>query len=284
MNRSQYLDDSGHEPGCACRDVETGNCNRQAKPSRTRAAWIDELHAITLGHHWLVRVAGYDDVEAGGSRVNVHFLHVMQDVNADTFQFQCEVNRDLRGPGTLVIVSPDRIHGRYGAQLLENLGPADVPCVNDVLYARKGTDSFRAKQSVCVGDEAYRFQWLAAPRCCAPQCTGVWILADRRAVFAPCSSRCWCTNPTCGNMAGIEAPLPPARRSKHARRYQQSVLPALQVWDFGPAVMQRSGARLDARHGGVIAIHHDWGRYVLIFCQISDFQSYNANNKSNKSI
>jgi len=159
-------------------------------------------------------VTGYDDVEAGSSRVNVHFFHVVQDVNAHTFQFQCEVKRDLRSPRTLVIVSPDRIHGGYGTQVLENLGPADVPCVNDVLYARKRTDSLRAKQSMRIGDEAYRLQWLAAPRCCAPPVYRSLENADRRAVLVPRSSRCWCANPTCGNMAGIDAPLPPARLSK----------------------------------------------------------------------
>ena len=54
MNRSQYLDDSGYEARRACRDVETGNCYRQPESSRTRAARIDEMHAITLGHHRLV--------------------------------------------------------------------------------------------------------------------------------------------------------------------------------------------------------------------------------------
>ncbi|MFL6604374.1 MAG: hypothetical protein ACJ8R9_23985 [Steroidobacteraceae bacterium] len=35
---------------------------------------------------------------------------------------------------------------------------------------------------------------------------------------------------------------------------------------------------------GAAAIHDDWDRYVLIFCQISDFQLHNANKKSNESI
>jgi hypothetical protein len=80
-------------------------------------------------------------------------------------------------------------------------------------------------------------------------------------------------------MAGIELLLQHAR-AKSVRRYQQWVPPATQVWDFSPATMWWLGTRL----GGVIAIDHYSGRYVLIFCQISDFQSYNANNKSNKSI
>jgi hypothetical protein len=117
------------------------------------------LHAVTLGHPGLVRVAGHDDVEARGARVDVHFIHVMQDVNADTFQLKCEVERDLRCPLTLVVVSPDRMDRRYGPQLLENLGPADVAGMNDVLNARECTYGFGAKQSVGIGDEAYRFQW-----------------------------------------------------------------------------------------------------------------------------
>jgi hypothetical protein len=110
-------------------------------------------------------MAGHDDVEAGSARVDVHFIHVMQDVNADTFQLKCEVERDPRCPLTLVVVSPNRIDRRQGAQLLEDLRATDVARMNDVLNARECTNRFGAKQSVRVGDEAYRFQWLvsAAP-------------------------------------------------------------------------------------------------------------------------
>lgn len=135
MNRSQYLDDLGREVGAACarRDVETGNCDRQAEASWSRAAWIDEFHAVTFGHQGFMRVSGNDDVEAGGARVDVHFLHIVEDVDTDTFQLQCEVKRDLRCPLALVVVPSDRIDGRNRAQLLENLGAADVACMNDVV-------------------------------------------------------------------------------------------------------------------------------------------------------
>jgi hypothetical protein len=109
-------------------------------------------------------MAGHDNVEASGPRVDVDFLHVMEDVNADSLQLQSEVKRDLRRPCALVVVSPYRVDRRYGAQLFENLGAADVARMDDVLNARERTDRFRAKQSVCIGDEAYRFQWIVQRR------------------------------------------------------------------------------------------------------------------------
>ena len=82
----------------------------------------------------------------------------MEDVNADTLQLQREVKGDLRRPRALVVVSPDRVDRRYGAQLFQDLGAADVARMDDVLNARECTDRFGAKQSVGIGDEAYRFQ------------------------------------------------------------------------------------------------------------------------------
>jgi len=60
----------------------------------------------------------------------------MEDMDAGTLQLQCEVVRDFRSPRTFVVVSSDRIDRRYGAQLLEDLGPADVARMDDVLNAR----------------------------------------------------------------------------------------------------------------------------------------------------
>jgi hypothetical protein len=82
----------------------------------------------------------------------------MKDVNAESLQLQSEVERNLLGPRTLVVVSPDRDDRRYGAQLFQDLGAADVARMDDVLNARECTDRFGAKQSVGIGDEAYRFQ------------------------------------------------------------------------------------------------------------------------------
>ena len=77
-------------------------------------------------------MTGYDNVEASSSRVEVDFIHVMKDVNADSLQLQSEGRRNLRRPRALVVVSPDRVDRRYGAQLVQNLGAAD-PCANGFL-------------------------------------------------------------------------------------------------------------------------------------------------------
>jgi len=88
MNRSQYLDNPGREPGATfvCCDVQAGNGDRQAESSRPRAAWVDELHAVALNHRRLVRVAGHDDVEASSAWIHINLLHVVKDVDADTFE------------------------------------------------------------------------------------------------------------------------------------------------------------------------------------------------------
>ena len=100
----------------------------------------------------------YHDIKACCLWVNVDLVYVMQDVNADTLELQRQVQRDLGRPRAFVVVSPDCVHRRQLAQLVENLGSPDVSRVDDVPYSRKRTDRFRAKQSVRVGDEAYRFQ------------------------------------------------------------------------------------------------------------------------------
>jgi hypothetical protein len=79
-------------------------------------------------------------------------------VNVHTLQPQREIERNLGRPRALVIVSSDGVDRSYPAQLFKNLGSPDVARVDDVPDPRKRTDCFRAKQSVCVGDEAYRFQ------------------------------------------------------------------------------------------------------------------------------
>lgn len=98
----------------------------------------------------------HHDVKARGLRAEL--VYVMQDVNADTLELQREMQRDLGRPRTFVVVSPDCVNRRQLAQLVENLGSPDVSRVDDVPDTRKRTDRFRAKQSVRVGDETYRFQ------------------------------------------------------------------------------------------------------------------------------
>ena len=58
------------------------------------------------------------------------------------------------GPLALVVVAANRRDGRDATQTLENLGRADVTCVDDVIDACERGFSFPAKQSVRVRDDA----------------------------------------------------------------------------------------------------------------------------------
>ena len=136
------------------------NCDGQAEPSRARTARVYELHAITLGDHGLVRVSGHDDTEACCSGIDVYFLDVVENMDADTFQIQSKMKRDRGRPGAFVVVSPDGIHWRYRAQLFQNFGSAYVARMDDVVDPGQCTDCFRPKQSVRIRDDAYRFQRL----------------------------------------------------------------------------------------------------------------------------
>jgi hypothetical protein len=95
-------------------------------------------------------MSGHDDTKACGSRVHVHFLQIVKNVDADAFQLQREMKRDRSRPGAFVVVSPDCMHWRYRAQLFQNFGSADVACMDDVADTRQCTDCFRTKQSVRI--------------------------------------------------------------------------------------------------------------------------------------
>jgi hypothetical protein len=99
----------------------------------------------------------------------VDLLHVVKHVNAHALKLQRKITRDLCRPRALVIVPSDGVDRRYSAQFLEDLRPTDVSGVDDASDSCECADCFRAKQPVCIGNEAYRFQLF---RC--PAQTSVW--------------------------------------------------------------------------------------------------------------
>jgi hypothetical protein len=90
----------------------------------------------------------------------------VQNVDGETVQLEREMQRDRGRPCACVVISPDGIDRCDRAQLLQNFGPADVACMDDVLNTSQRTDGLRPKQSVGVRDDAYGFQraarWPAA--------------------------------------------------------------------------------------------------------------------------
>jgi len=103
-------------------------------------------------------VPGDHDIDARRPREQVEFLDVMQYMDADTLQVQRQVERNRGRPCALVVIPPDGVDRGNFPQRFEDFRSADVACVNDVADSRKCTDCLRAKQSVRIGDEAYRVQ------------------------------------------------------------------------------------------------------------------------------
>ena len=99
---------------------------------------------------------GNNDSESRGCRVNVDFLDVMEDVNADTFEFQRQVQRYPGRPRSLVVVASDCMNRCDPSQLVQDLRTSDITRVNDVSDARERAHRFRPKQSVGIRDEANR--------------------------------------------------------------------------------------------------------------------------------
>ena len=86
----------------------------------------------------------------------VDFLDVMEDVNADTLEFQRQVQRYPGGPRPLVVVASDCMNGRDLPQLVQDRRSPDITGVNDVPDARERTYRFRPKQPMGIRDEANR--------------------------------------------------------------------------------------------------------------------------------
>ena len=107
---------------------------------------------------------GNNDSEFRGCRIgeqalpaqHVDFLDVMEDVNADTLEFQRPVQRYPGGPRTLVVVASDCMNRGDLPQLVQDLRSSDITGVNDVSDARERAHRFRSKQSVGIRDEANR--------------------------------------------------------------------------------------------------------------------------------
>jgi hypothetical protein len=183
--------------------------------------------------------------------------------------------------------------------------------MNDVLNARQRTQRFRPNQSVRIGDEAYRFRQrlgsaaqfrdrIRAPARSAswPVLITVFVLRNFAAMHKPASTRH-------RGYRRLDIQCRKAIRLRYSREMlvQHSNFGQHEVHAGSVHPYQQTGAAGERKRGtlvrrrcsslarararaerGLFAIHHDSGQCVLIFCQISDFQSYNANNKSNKSI
>ena len=82
----------------------------------------------------------------------------MEDEDAVAAELYDLRERKPASPGFTVVVAPDGNDGSDGGELIEHLGPADVPRVDEEVAIAKGAESFGSEQVVGVGDHA-DFRW-----------------------------------------------------------------------------------------------------------------------------
>src|SRR6267143_2426758 len=97
-------------------------------------------------------MAADDRLEAGGGRIEVERVEVVQDIEDDVPDANdLRVLQRLR-PILTVVVPPHGDHRSHFAQRLQHVGTADVTGVDDQLRAAQGVDRLWTHQTVGVGD------------------------------------------------------------------------------------------------------------------------------------
>lgn len=114
---------------------------------------MDEENSLAADHARFVRVSGDDDPDTG-IRIDIEFLHVVQNVNADAAQLQVEPQRQLTGPSSAIIVPAHGLHRCDGAQSRDHRGFADVTGMYDALHPGKRLHRFRSKEPVSIRDQS----------------------------------------------------------------------------------------------------------------------------------
>ncbi len=67
--------------------VEPGDGHRQIKSPRPRATRIQVEHVSPRGVFWLVRVPAHNDMEAGGLRIEIKLLKIVQNIKGRGLSF-----------------------------------------------------------------------------------------------------------------------------------------------------------------------------------------------------
>jgi hypothetical protein len=135
-------------------EVQDGQGDGQGEASGAGAAGVDIQDTIMPVEFGFVSVAADDDVEAGSFGVEVELFKIVKDVDRDILELDYSGKRNGRCPGFGVHVAANGEDGCDGFELAQDLGVADVTCVNDGLGVFECREGFRAEESVSVGDDA----------------------------------------------------------------------------------------------------------------------------------
>src|SRR5579864_846831 len=124
------------------------------KPTRSSTARIQVQHASIETLLNLMGVAADDCVEAGGLRIEIEILEVVEHIETEARSLDNCGQRKFPRPGLRVHIAPHGENRRDKLELRENFGCAHVSRVNDELHTKQGTLCFGTQQPVSIGNDA----------------------------------------------------------------------------------------------------------------------------------
>lgn len=134
-------------------DTHSSHGDGQLEASWPGTAGVYKENAMLLLNRRAVRMAGDDSGKAGGTRVEVELVQVVQHVQPPTAYLDRGGGRDFGGAGESVVVAAYGRYRRNRRQRRENIRRADVAGVQDVLDPSERGECFGTHQTMRVGDD-----------------------------------------------------------------------------------------------------------------------------------
>ena len=96
-----------------------------------------------------------DDCRDFGSlRIEIQLIYIMQHVEVATVEFHELRGRQVLARAAFVNISPNRGHRRQEAQRIQDIGRANISCMEDVVRTLQPLECFGAEQPMSVGDDS----------------------------------------------------------------------------------------------------------------------------------
>ena len=100
-----------------------------------------------------MRVTAHHNLKAGRRWTQIDLLQIMNHVDVDGADFSDFPMRQLLGPGTFVIVSPNSDNWCDAPQRVEHFSTANIAGMEDQINPTQRLDRLRAQQAVGIGDD-----------------------------------------------------------------------------------------------------------------------------------
>ena len=133
-------------------EQKLGDSDGERETPWARATWIDEENTLTMCDERPVGVTGKHYREPRGCGLETEFPEVMNYVQGMGPDLDYVIGRQLGGPRTLVVVTPDSANRGDSPKRVENRESPDVSAMDDEITSAKLHDSLRPDETVRVRD------------------------------------------------------------------------------------------------------------------------------------